>query len=163
MTGFATVESAVQAMKDGAYDYVTKPIYQGRTELSSSSVLANHLRLKSENRMLRERVRFEPGICEHYWPSTQRWKRFIASSGRPPIAITGSHSRRERHRQRDGRALHSLFWGLPGQAFIPVDCGSLVPTLIESELFGYVKGAFTGAVQAKDGLLSIAKGERSSG
>src|SRR5581483_11694347 len=42
--------------------------------------------------------------------------------------------------------------------FIPVDCGSLVPTLIESELFGYVKGAFTGAVQAKDGLLAIADG-----
>src|SRR5215467_12942844 len=42
--------------------------------------------------------------------------------------------------------------------FIPVDCGSLVPTLIESELFGYVKGAFTGAVQAKDGLLAIAEG-----
>src|SRR5262249_16764477 len=41
---------------------------------------------------------------------------------------------------------------------IPVDCGSLVPTLIESELFGYVKGAFTGAAQAKDGLLSIAEG-----
>src|SRR5437762_14141376 len=42
--------------------------------------------------------------------------------------------------------------------FIPVDCGSLVPTLIESELFGYVKGAFTGAMQAKDGLLAIAEG-----
>ncbi len=42
--------------------------------------------------------------------------------------------------------------------FIPVDCGSLVPTLIESELFGYVKGAFTGANQAKDGLLSMAEG-----
>src|SRR3977135_3479351 len=42
--------------------------------------------------------------------------------------------------------------------FIPVDCGSLVPTLIESELFGYVKGAFTGAVQAKEGLLAIAEG-----
>src|SRR5437773_11920758 len=42
--------------------------------------------------------------------------------------------------------------------FIPVDCGSLVPTLIESELFGYVKGAFTGAVQSRDGLLAIAEG-----
>ena len=42
--------------------------------------------------------------------------------------------------------------------FIPVDCGSLVPTLIESELFGYVKGAFTGANQAKEGLLAIAEG-----
>src|SRR5439155_11614817 len=42
--------------------------------------------------------------------------------------------------------------------FIPVDCGSLVPTLIESELFGYVRGAFTGAVRSKDGLLAIAEG-----
>ena len=157
VTGFATVESAVQAMKDGAYDYVTKPFTKDELSLLLERV-ANHLRLKSENRMLRERVRSNQGFASIIGraPEMEKIYRIIgkAAHSNHPVLILGESGT---GKEMVARSIHysGVFRDKP---FIPVDCGSLVPTLIESELFGYVKGAFTGAIQAKDGLLSIAKG-----
>lgn len=157
VTGFATVESAVQAMKDGAYDYVTKPFTKDELSLLLERV-ANHLRLKSENRMLRERVRSNQGFANIIGraPEMEKIYRIIgkAAHSNHPVLILGESGT---GKEMVARSIHysGVFRDKP---FIPVDCGSLVPTLIESELFGYVKGAFTGAIQAKDGLLSIAKG-----
>jgi two-component system response regulator HydG len=157
VTGYATVQSAVQAMKNGAYDYVTKPFTIDELKLLLERVAA-HLRLKTENRMLREKIKSKLGfgsIVGHA-PEMERLYRMIAKAAvsSHPVLILGESGT---GKEIVARSIH--FSGpFRDKPFIPVDCGSLVPTLIESELFGYVKGAFTGAVQAKEGLLAMAEG-----
>jgi len=157
MTGFATVQSAVQAMKEGAYDYVTKPFTKDELSLLLERV-TNHLRLKSENRTLRERIKSKQGFGNIIGsaPEMEKIYRIIgkAAHSNHPVLILGESGT---GKELVARSIH--FSGpYRDKPFIPVDCGSLVPTLVESELFGYVKGAFTGASQTKDGLLSIAQG-----
>ena len=157
MTGFATVQSAVQAMKLGAYDYITKPFNFDELRLVLERVTA-HLKLTSENRLLREQVKSRHGfgLLVGHAPEMEKLYRIIAKAAHSthPVLILGESGT---GKELVARSIH--YTGpFRDQPFIPVDCGSLVPTLIESELFGYVRGAFTGAVRAKDGLLSMAQG-----
>ncbi len=157
VTGCGTVQSAVQAMKNGAYDYVTKPFSMDELRILLERV-SGHLKLKSENRILRERIKSKQGFSGIVGtaPEMERLYRMIAkaSQSHHPVLILGESGT---GKELVARSIH--FSGpVRDKPFIPVDCGSLVPTLIESELFGYVKGAFTGAVQAKDGLLNMAEG-----
>jgi DNA-binding NtrC family response regulator len=157
ITGYGTVQSAVQAMKNGAYDYVTKPFSVDELKLLLDRV-ASHLKLRSENRMLREKVKSKQGFGGIIGraPEMEKLYRIIAKAAHSshPVLILGESGT---GKELVARSIH--FSGpYRDKPFIPVDCGSLVPTLIESELFGYVKGAFTGAVQSKDGLLAIADG-----
>lgn len=157
VTGFGTVHSAVQAMKGGAYDYVTKPFSMEELKLLLDRV-AGHLKLRTENRVLREKIKSKQGFGNIVGRATEmeRLYRIIAKAAHSshPVLILGESGT---GKELVARSIH--FSGpFRDKPFIPVDCGSLVPTLIESELFGYVKGAFTGAVQAKDGLLAIADG-----
>ena len=157
VTGCATVQSAVQAMKNGAYDYVTKPFGMDEMRILLERV-AEHLKLKTENRMLRERIKSRQGFggIVGSAPEMEKLYRMIAKAAYSshPVLILGESGT---GKELVARSIH--FSGpLRDKPFIPVDCGSLVPTLIESELFGYVKGAFTGAVQPKEGLLAMAKG-----
>jgi DNA-binding NtrC family response regulator len=157
VTGYATVQSAVQAMKNGAYDYVTKPFSMDELKLLLQRVTA-HLKLKSENRMLRERIKSKQGFggIVGRAPEMDKLYRIIAKAAQSshPVLILGESGT---GKEMVARSIH--FSGpFRDKPFIPVDCGSLVPTLIESELFGYVKGAFTGAMQSKEGLLAIAEG-----
>src|SRR5438105_5991583 len=157
VTGYGTVQSAVQAMKNGAYDYVTKPFSMEELRLLLERV-RTHLKLKTENRVLREKVKSKQGFggIVGRAPEMEKLYRIIAKAAYSthPVLILGESGT---GKEMVARAIH--FSGpFHDKPFIPVDCGSLVPTLIESELFGYVKGAFTGAVQAKDGLLAIAEG-----
>src|SRR6516164_5709531 len=157
VTGYGTVQSAVQAMKNGAYDYVTKPFSVDELKLLLDRV-AGHLKLKSENRMLREKVKSKQGFggIVGRAPEMEKLYRIIAKAANSihPVLILGESG--------TGKELvaRSIHYSGPfrDKPFIPVDCGSLVPSLIESELFGYVKGAFTGAVRAKDGLMAAAEG-----
>jgi DNA-binding NtrC family response regulator len=157
VTGYGTVHSAVQAMKKGAYDYVTKPFSMDELRLLLSRV-ASHLKLKTENRVLREKIKSKQGFGSIVGRAAEmeRLYRIIAKAAQSshPVLILGESGT---GKELVARSIHysGPFHDKP---FIPVDCGSLVPTLIESELCGYVKGAFTGAVQAKDGLLAIADG-----
>ena len=157
MTGYGTVQSAVQAMKNGAYDYFTKPFSLDELKLLLERV-AGHLKLKTENRMLREKIKSKQGFGSIIGRSPEMDKLYriiakAAQSGHPVLILGESGTGKE----MVARSIH--FSGtFRDKPFIPVDCGSLVPTLIESELFGYVKGAFTGANHAKDGLLAIAEG-----
>jgi len=157
VTGYATVQSAVQAMKNGAYDYVTKPFTMDELKLLLERV-AVHLRLKTENRMLREKIKSKLGFGSIVGraPEMEKLYRMIAKAAlsNHPVLILGESGT---GKEMVARSIH--FSGpFRDKPFIPVDCGSLVPTLIESELFGYVKGAFTGAAQAKEGLLAMAEG-----
>jgi len=157
VTGYATVQSAVQAMKNGAYDYVTKPFTMDELKLLLERV-ATHLRLKTENRMLREKIKSKLGFGSIVGraPEMEKLYRMIAKAAlsNHPVLILGESGT---GKEMVARSIH--FSGpFRDKPFIPVDCGSLVPTLIESELFGYVKGAFTGAGQTKEGLLAMAEG-----
>ena len=157
VTGYGTVQSAVQAMKNGAYDYMTKPFSMEELRLLLERV-AGHLKLKTENRILREKVKSKQGFggIVGRAPEMEKLYRIIAKAAHSshPVLVLGESGT---GKEMVARSIH--FSGpYRDKPFIPVDCGSLVPTLIESELFGYVKGAFTGAVQSKDGLLAIAEG-----
>jgi DNA-binding NtrC family response regulator len=157
VTGHGTVESAVQAMKAGAHDFMTKPFSLEELRLLLGRV-ASHLKLKTENRVLREKIRSRQGFGSIIGraPEMDRLYRIIAKAAHsihPVLILDESGTGKE----MVARAIH-YSGPLRDKPFIPVDCGSLVPTLIESELFGYVKGAFTGAMQSKEGLLAIAEG-----
>ena len=157
VTGYGTVQSAVQAMKNGAYDYVTKPFSLDELKHLLDRV-ANHLKLKTENRILREKIKSKQGFAGIVGrsPEMEKLYRIVAKAAHSthPVLILGESGT---GKELVARSIH--FSGpYRDKPFIPVDCGSLVPTLIESELFGHVKGAFTGAQHAKDGLLAIAEG-----
>ena len=157
VTGYGTVQSAVQAMKNGAYDYVTKPFSVDELKLLLERV-ASHLKLKSENRLLREKVKSKQGFAGIVGraPEMEKLYRIIAKAANSvhPVLILGESGT---GKEMVARSIH-YSGPFRDKPFIPVDCGSLVPTLIESELFGYVKGAFTGANQSKDGLMAMAEG-----
>ena len=144
-------------MKNGAYDYMTKPFSMEELKLLLERV-SNHLKLKTENRILREKIKSKQGFggIVGRAPEMEKLYRIIAKAAQSnhPVLILGESGT---GKEMVARSIH--FSGpFRDKPFIPIDCGSLVPTLIESELFGYVKGAFTGAVQAKEGLLAIAEG-----
>ncbi len=120
--------------------------------------MSGHLKLKTENRTLREKIKSKLGFGSIVGrsPEMEKLYRMIAKAAYSshPVLILGESGT---GKEMVARSIH--FSGpFHDKPFIPVDCGSLVPTLIESELFGYVKGAFTGAVQSRDGLLAIAEG-----
>jgi DNA-binding NtrC family response regulator len=156
-TAFATVGSAVEAMRTGATDYLTKPF--GIDELTTVLERAAERRtLDLASRRLREKLRTQQGLGNIVGRSAEMDKIYrilskVAFTTHPVLILGESGTGKE----LVARSIHN---NGPGAAkpFVPVDCSSLVPTLMESELFGYVKGAFTGANRSKDGLLVSAEG-----
>lgn len=155
LTQYGTIESAVEATRIGAADYVTKPFHVPELRGKLDRVVRS-LEIDQENRVLREQLRTRPGFggLIGVSPKMQRVYRLIekVSQHNYPVLILGESGT---GKELVARSIH--FSGpRRNKPFVPVDCSSLVPTLIESELFGYVKGAFTGAQHAKMGLMESA-------
>jgi two-component system response regulator AtoC len=157
MTGHGSIESAVDAMKLGAYDYIEKPFRVEKMRLLLQR-MAEKVRLVTENEFLRDRVNTEDNLDGIIGAAAniQDVLRMISrlKDTRTPVLISGESGT---GKELAARAIH--FRGAMAQTpFVAVDCGSLVPTLMESELFGYEKGAFTGAMKTKSGLFQAAHG-----
>jgi two-component system response regulator HydG len=157
MTASGSVSAAVEAMRCGASDYLTKPF--AMDELSTVlERAAQTMTADAAARQLRDRLKLSKGLGSVIGRSAEMDKLYrilskVAQSAHPVLVLGESGTGKE----LVARTIHA--YGPNGQKpFLPVDCGSLVPTLIESELFGYVKGAFTGANHSKDGLLVSAEG-----
>ena len=157
LTQYGTIETAVAATQLGAKDYVTKPFHlqELRTKIER---LVQSVELDQENRILREQLRTRPGFGGLIGVSAkmQRVYKMIekVSQHKHPVLILGESGT---GKELVARSIH--FLGIrQNKPFVPVDCSGLVATLIESELFGHVKGAFTGAQHARTGLLEAGNG-----
>jgi two-component system NtrC family response regulator len=157
MTAYGTIEMAVEAMKKQAYDYITKPFQNEELKLTVQKALQNH-RLIKENRLLTEALsdRYQYGkIIGKSKPMLEIYDliRKVAQS-KASVLITGPSGT---GKELIAKAIH---YDSPRKErpFISVNCGALTETLLESELFGHEKGAFTGAISMKKGRFELADG-----
>ncbi|MFK5925978.1 MAG: sigma-54 dependent transcriptional regulator [Desulfuromusa sp.] len=157
ITGFATVDSAVDAMKNGAFEYLTKPFLPDQIlEKVQSAVKKRLLNLESE--VITESIPDETVADSFIGKSTAMQKVFQRILQVAPtnssVLITGESGT---GKELVARAIHNNS-PRKDEAFVAIDCNSLPENLLESELFGHVKGSFTGATQSKPGLFSVASG-----
>ena len=157
LTARVAESDRILGLELGADDYITKPFRIEELKLLLQR-MAEKVNLVAENQFLRERVSAEMELSGIVGSShkIQDVLRMVArlKDTRTPVLITGESGT---GKELVARAIH--YRGLLSKRpFVAVDCGSLVPTLIESELFGYEKGAFTGAIRSKEGLFQSANG-----
>ena len=155
MTGFASISSAVEAIRLGAYDYLVKPFVPGQFEATIQR-LAELRALRTENLVLRLQLDSERGIDGMVGGSPAMLGVFKAISRiagkRQPVLITGETGT---GKELVARAIHDQGPD-KDRPFVAVDCGALSPEIVESEIFGHVRGAFTGAIGDRPGLLASA-------
>jgi two-component system response regulator PilR (NtrC family) len=155
ITAFASVETAITAMKKGAFDYVAKP-FKHEELLHILRNALNQRRLQDENRQLRTALRDQGRFTEIVGKSPRMLEVFglitQAAPSRSTILVVGESGT---GKELVAKAIHA---NSPrrDKPFVVVNSGSLPPDLLESNLFGHVKGAFTGAVYAKKGLFELA-------
>ena len=155
ITAFATIESAVAAIKEGAFDYLPKNFSVEQLTVSAERAL-RHRELHLENRSLREQLKQVLGLENIIGRSPAMTQVFElvkkAARSEANILVVGESGT---GKELIARAIHA---NSPRAArpFVPVDCASLPEQLLESELFGHEKGAFTGAVRGKPGLVEVA-------
>jgi DNA-binding NtrC family response regulator len=156
ITAFASVENAIAAMKRGAYDYITKPFKNDEVLVVLRNALAQRT-LVAENRALRQNLQARSNrfgeIIGRSSPMRQVFDLIIqAAPSRTTILINGESGT---GKELVARSLHQNSTRAD-RAFVTVNSGNLPPDLLESNLFGHVKGAFTGAVYPKKGLFELA-------
>lgn len=156
ITAFGTPASAVEAMREGAYDYICKPFDNEELKLLTQKALEKRA-LREENQSLRRTLASgetsfvigHSAAMQHVWRTVEK----VAPS-RSTVLITGESGT---GKELIAHALHVL-GPRANQPFVPVNCGALAEGVLESELFGHVRGAFTGAISDRSGLL-ISAGE----
>jgi DNA-binding NtrC family response regulator len=157
ITAFGNIKQAVEAMKLGASDYITKPFQPEAIRLVSEKLIERR-RLLEEVRELRQRVHEEHNLENILSKSPKMLKVFelIRSLAETDsgVMITGETGT---GKELVARAIHNLSRRKSRQ-FVAINCGAFPDTLLESELFGYEKGAFTGAVQSRGGKIELADG-----
>ena len=157
ITGYATVDTAVQSMKMGVFDYVAKPFTPDEL-ITAVAKAFEHQRLLTENRYLREELtkkyEFENLVGES--AAIQNICELIKRVA-PTEATVLIHGESGTGKELVARAIHRHSQRRD-KNFVVVDCATLAASVVESELFGYVKGAFTGATEAKQGLFEVAEG-----
>jgi DNA-binding NtrC family response regulator len=155
ITGYATIQTAVEAIKLGAADYISKPFSPDELIIHINKVL-QHMDMKQENIALKK----ELGVQEEFRGITggsEAMKRIFSLIRRiapteSNILITGESGT---GKELVAQAIHRLS-NRKDRPFIACDCSALTPTLLESELFGHVKGSYSGAISTKQGLFEIA-------
>jgi two-component system response regulator PilR (NtrC family) len=157
VTAYASTETAVEAMKLGAYDYVTKPFKLDEIRVTLANALERK-RLQDENRALRRQLVHSRQFDDFVGRSPGMQAVFdtirkTANSG-STVMVTGESGT---GKELVARAIHAAS-GRQSGPFVSLNCGAVPETLMEAELFGHVKGAFTGAVSASEGLFSAANG-----
>jgi two-component system response regulator PilR (NtrC family) len=157
ITAFANTETAIAAMKEGAYDYITKPFKLDELSLVVEKALEKKL-LSSENRRLRTELRSQLSK-RNLIGNSAAMERVLELIGRVADTKTNVLIGGESGTGKElvARAIHESS-DRRDQPFVAVNCGAIPENLLESELFGHVKGAFTGAVQNKSGLFEVADG-----
>jgi len=157
ITAFASTETAVEAMKLGAYDYITKPFKMDEVKLTIANALERK-RLQDENQALKRQLRRERGFENFVGRNPQMLDIFDTirktADSLSTVLITGESGT---GKELVARALHEESSRRSGP-FVSVNCGAIPETLMESEFFGHLKGAFTGAVASTTGLFSAASG-----
>ncbi len=155
ITGFATFESAVAAVKEGAFDYLPKTFSLDQLQVAVDRA-RRHRELAVENRNLRGQLQETLGLENVIGrsPAMARVFELVKKAARSEanILILGESGT---GKELIARAIHANS-PRAAQAFVPVDCASLPENLLESELFGHEKGAFTGAIRSKPGLIETA-------
>jgi DNA-binding NtrC family response regulator len=157
ITGYGTIESAVEAIKMGAYDYLTKPIVDDEIRILAKRALEQQA-LIQENRNLKEQLRSQFGLENIIGHDYKMLKVFdlieAVADSKATVLISGQSGT---GKSLIARSIHHRS-ERSGNPFVEVSCGALPETLLESEMFGHVKGSFTGAVQNKEGKFLTADG-----
>ena len=156
LTAYGTIQSAVEALKNGAYDYISKPVQIDELALTLEKAL-NHVRLEEENKFLRGELerrdefffKTNNKIMEEVFETVDSIKKLKTT-----ILLQGESGT---GKEVIAKYIHSA-GDSSSEAFVPINCGAIPENLIESELFGYDKGAFTDAKQRTKGKLEIADG-----
>jgi DNA-binding NtrC family response regulator len=155
ITGYATIQTAVEAIKLGAADYISKPFSPDELKIIIKRVI-KHSALLKENIALRKELNLHKGFEGIIGESPEMEKVFSLIKRVAPtnvtVLITGESGT---GKELISKAIHRLSLR-NGKPFIACDCSALAPTLLESELFGHVKGSFSGAIATKKGLFEIA-------
>jgi len=154
MSGHGTIETAVRALKSGAFDYIEKPFSLDRVLTVAGNAL-RHRALERENRDLRERVAEKSELVGHS-PAMERLRELIARVAPTEgwVLVSGENGT---GKEMVARAIHRASPRASGP-FVDVNCAAIPETLIESELFGHERGAFTGALSLRKGKFEQASG-----
>jgi two-component system response regulator PilR (NtrC family) len=155
VTAYATMENAVEAMRLGAYDYQLKPFKLNEIRLVVQNALEKGALIR-ENRALKQQLSARKGALVGKSAPMQRVYELVdkVAKAKTNVIVTGESGT---GKELVARAIHNASERAKG-AFIAVNCGAIPEALVESELFGYKRGAFTGAVTDKAGLFEAAEG-----